>query len=342
MTLDRVLIVLGAAALLSALATGLLGRLGERLGLVALPGGRRQHARPIARTGGMGLFVGFFTVAVGLFLFAPLKPEHTLPLIGVISGSGLVFLVGALDDRYELQAGPQFLAQLAASAIAIGTTVWIQEVTLPGQSTPTVFPWFITYPLTVFWIVGMMNTVNFVDGLDGLAAGVGAIAAALFAIHSWRLGQPEIALYSVALAGACLGFLAFNFYPARTFLGSAGAMVLGYALATLSILAPARVATAVLVMAIPIADVAFQIVDRWRRGQSPLQGDRGHLHFRLADLGLPHWQIVLGYWGLCALFGATALLTESRIMKLAAIGVLGLAVVLLLALLNRRRPSTGG
>ena len=114
-------------------------------------------------------------------------------------------------------------------------------------------------------------------------------------------------------------------------------MTLGYALATLSILAPARVATALLVMAIPIADTGFQMIDRWRRGQSPTHGDRGHLHYRLLDLGFSQRQIVLGYWVFCAVFGALALLTPSPLYKLIAIGVLVLIVVGLLALLSRRQ-----
>jgi UDP-GlcNAc:undecaprenyl-phosphate GlcNAc-1-phosphate transferase len=188
--------------------------------------------------------------------------------------------------------------------------------------------------------MGMMNTVNWLDGLDGLATGVGGIAALLFALHAYSLAQHTIALYALALAGACAGFLPFNFRPARVFLGSAGAMVLGYALATLSILAPARVATALLVMVIPIADTAFQIVDRWRRGHSPLKGDRGHLHFQLVDRGLPQTRIVLAYWAFCAVFGALALLIESRIYKLVALGGLGLAVVAVLVWLRRPTPPS--
>ncbi len=333
------IIAFGLALLLAALSTPLFGKLGERLGLVALPGGRRRHNRPVSVLGGVGLFVGFAVTALGLYLFAPLRPEHRLPLAGVLLGAGFVFLVGLADDRYEFKAGPQFLAQLVAAGIAIATTVWIQEVTLPVLGLRH-FPWFITYPLTIGWVVGMMNTVNFFDGLDGLAAGVGAIASGLFAIHSYSLGQKEMALYPLALAGACVGFLLFNFHPARVFLGSAGAMVLGYALATLSILAPARVATALLVMAIPIADTAFQILDRWRRGQPPTVGDRGHLHFRLIDLGLSQRRIVVGYWLFCAAFGAVALLTASRLYKLIAFGVMGLAVMALLVFLEWRQRDT--
>jgi len=330
------LITFFAAAIIAALGTLAAIWLGRRLGLVDQPGGRRRHSGPVPRIGGLGIFAGFFGVAAALYLFAPLKPDHHLPIAGLIVGSAFVFTFGLADDAFEFKAAPQFIAQVIAAIIAIATTVWIQEVTLPVFGFRH-FPWFVTYPLTIAWVVGMMNTVNFLDGLDGLAAGVGAIAALLFALHSYRLGQIEIALYPLALAGACVGFLLFNFHPARVFLGSAGAMVLGYALATLSILTPARVATALLVMAIPIADTAFQIVDRWRRGQPATRGDRGHLHFRLMDLGLSQRQIVLGYWLFCAAFGAVALMTTSRLYKLAAFGAMGLAVVLGLALLSRRQ-----
>jgi UDP-GlcNAc:undecaprenyl-phosphate/decaprenyl-phosphate GlcNAc-1-phosphate transferase len=329
--------VVVAALVVAAVATPLAGRVGSRLGIVDRPGGRRRHAGAIARIGGVGLFAAFFGSTAVLFAMRVYNPEHALPLAGVLLGSILVFAFGLADDRYEYSAWPQILVQLAAAAIAIATTVFIQQVTLPFVG-PVEFPWFITIPLTTLWVMGMMNTVNFLDGLDGLAAGVGAIAALLFAVHSYRLGQDEIALYSLALVGACLGFLYYNFHPARVFLGSAGAMTLGYALATLSILAPARVATALLVMAVPIADTAFQIYDRWRRGQPPMRGDRGHLHYRLIDLGLSQRQIVVGYWVFCAVFGTLALVIDAPVYKLIAMGALGLVVVGLLATLRRRGP----
>ena len=330
------LITFFAAAIIAALGTLAAIWLGRRLGLVDQPGGRRRHSGPIPRIGGLGIFAGFFGVAAALYLFAPLKPEHHLPIAGLIVGSAFVFTFGLADDAFEFKAAPQFIAQVIAAIIAIATTVWIQEVTLPVFGFQK-FPWFVTYPLTVFWIVGMMNTVNFLDGLDGLAAGVAAIAALLFGAHMLKLDQPSIALYAFAFAGACLGFLPFNFGPARIFLGSAGAMVMGYALAALSILAPARVATALLVMAIPIADTAWQIFDRWRRGQSPFRGDRGHLHFRLVDSGWPQNRIVVLYWVFCAIFGLLSLTIESRLSKLIAFVVLMAAVGGALALLARRK-----
>lgn len=330
-------LVFGTALVIAALGAWLALKLGPRLGLMQAPGGRRRHPRPVSRLGGQGLFAGFFAVGLALYLsgILPADANLHLPLLGVLSGTALAALAGLADDRFDLKPALQFLAQVALALLALFMDIYIGRVTLPVFGEWEI-PLVIAYPLSVFWMMGMLNTVNWLDGLDGLAAGVGAIAALLFALHSLQLGQPEVALYSFALAGACLGFLLFNFYPARVFLGSSGAMALGFALAALSIIAPARVMTALLVMAIPIVDVAFQIVDRWRHGRSPLQGDRGHLHFRLADLGLPQPFIVLGYWLFCLAFAAAALLIESRLLKLATFGVLVIVVIGLLVLLSRR------
>ncbi len=336
------LAVLASAAGLAAVGSVLAVPLGRRLGLLAEPGGRRRHTGPVPRLGGLGVFLGFFGVALALAVFAPLKDEHRLPILGVLIGTLFVFVFGLADDRWEFSAGPQFAAQIAAAVIANAATVFIEQVTLPVFGLVDFRPWrwLITYPLTTLWIMGMMNSINFLDGLDGLAAGVGAIAAILFAIHSQALGQPEIALYSLALAGACLGFLPFNFFPARVFLGSAGALTLGFALSTLSILAPARVMTALFVLVIPIADTVFLILERWRRGQSPFQGDRRHLHFRLMDLGLTQRQIVVGYWLVCALFGGAVLLIDSREGKTITLAVMGVLILLGLFRLSRAPAIT--
>jgi UDP-GlcNAc:undecaprenyl-phosphate GlcNAc-1-phosphate transferase len=340
MTITPLSVLIAGLAFVIALAlTPVVGALGKRLGLVAVPGGRRQHSGLVPVTGGVGLFLAFFGVAWGLFATGTFKPEHDLPLRGMLIGTAFVFLCGLADDKVEFRAGPQFVMQVGAALIAIAFTVWIQEVTLPILG-PKRFEWYITYPLTITWVVGMMNTVNFLDGLDGLATGVSAIAAVLFAVHSFTLGQNEIALYALALAGACVGFLIFNFNPARVFLGSSGAMTLGFALAALSILAPARVATALLVMAIPITDTAFRIYDRWRHGRPPMQGDRGHLHYLLLDRGFSQRQIVVGYWIFCAVFGALALLISAPIYKLLALGVLGLMVGGVLRVLTRKDASS--
>jgi len=324
--------------------------IGYRLGIVAQPGGRRTHPGSVPRTGGIALFGGFTAGALLTFvLWRPTNPDDVSRLTAVMAGTVFVFLFGLWDDRYELAAWPQFVAQAVAALIAIAGTVFIERFTNPITNQLVVIPelvpvfgWGVVVALTIFWVMGMMNTVNWLDGLDGLAAGVGFIAATLFAIHSYRLGQLEIALFPTALAGACLGFLPFNFYPARVFLGTAGAMVLGYALATLSILAPARIATALLVLGIPIIDVAWLIFSRWRRGTSPTHGGRDHLHHRLLDLGLTQRQIVFIYYLFCLFFGVMALAAPSRLFKLIALLVMGVGTLISLWWLSRRVARNRG
>lgn len=336
-------VVFAVSFLLAFGLTPLSAVIGRRLGAVDRPGGRRAHVGAVSRLGGIALFGGFMGgAALAFALWRPSNPDDMRRLAAVAAGTVFVFLFGLWDDQHELAAWPQFAAQAVAATIAIAGTVFIERFTNPLTNELVVIPevlpffgWGVVFAITVFWVMGMMNTVNWLDGLDGLAAGVGFIAATLFAIHSYRLGQPEIALFPTALAGACLGFLPFNFYPARVFLGTAGAMVLGYALATLSILAPARIATALLVLGIPIVDVAWLIVNRWRRGESPTHAGRDHLHYRLLDLGLNQRQIVLIYYLFCLFFGGLALLAPSRLFKLLALLVLGIGTLIALWWLSR-------
>jgi UDP-GlcNAc:undecaprenyl-phosphate GlcNAc-1-phosphate transferase len=338
--------VLGSAFFLSLLLTPVVARLGRLLGLVDWPGERRRHVEPTPRIGGVALCLSFVTVAsiaylIEFVLQTPAVPDDALRLRGVLLGTAFVASVGFLDDWFELKPGPQYVAQFVAAIIAIAHTVFIQEVTNPLKGEPQTLSDVETFAFTVFWVMGMMNTVNWLDGLDGLAAGVGAIAALLFAIHSYNLARVHepmrvyVAFFPLALAGACLGFLPFNFYPARVFMGSVGAMTLGYALATLSILAPARIATALLVMAIPIIDVAWLIFSRWQRGMRPSQAGRDHLHFRLLDRGWSQRRIVALYYGFSAFLGSLALLMPSGLYKLLALIVMGALTVVILVWLSR-------
>ncbi len=309
--------------------------LSRRTNIAAAPGGRRQHRGIIPKLGGLAVFGGLAAGWGVAWWLAPLgNPADRLRIMGVVAGTLVVFIGGLLDDHYGFKPGPQFGIQAVAVLIAILTTVFIERFTNPLNGKLVVMDMWAVVPITAFWIMGMMNTVNWLDGLDGLATGVAAIAALLFALHMRSLGQPEIALYALALAGACLGFLPFNFSPAKVFLGSAGAMVLGYTLATFSILAPARYATALLVMAVPITDTAWQIIDRYRRGAPLTKGDRGHLHYRLLDMGFSQRRIVLAYWLFGAVFGALSLFT-SPLVKLLTLALLVLALFGVLAFLAR-------
>jgi UDP-GlcNAc:undecaprenyl-phosphate GlcNAc-1-phosphate transferase len=326
---------LGLAALLTPLA----GRLGRRLGIVDRPGGRRAHVGEVPRLGGVPLFLAFVTaVGVGQALSIPTADEkEPVRLLGLLIGSAFLFIVGLIDDRWDLRPLPQFAAQLAAAIIAVLTHIQLERFNNPLTDTEVVLPMIAYVPLTVFWVTGMITTVNWLDGLDGLSAGVGAILCVVLAIHMHSFGQPSVAILPLALLGALLGFLPYNFAPARVFLGSAGAFFLGYALSALGLIAGARVATVLMVIGLPIVDVAWQIFDRLRRRRPPTQGDRGHLHFRLLDLGISQRAIALLYWGFCALFGVLTLTIPSRLYKLIALVGIGVVVILVLAWLSRRR-----
>lgn len=306
--------------------------LGPKLGIADAPGGRRQHQGVISRLGGVALFGGFMGAAVFVLLRdgSIVGTADYRLLLGVIVGTLFVFIFGLADDFFEFPAWPQYVAQFAVALMAIYFTIFIEFVTFPFLDKATQFPKLITYLFTLFWVIGMINTVNWLDGLDGLAAGVTAIAALLFAWHAYKLGQVKVYLFPLALAGASLGFLLFNFSPAKIFMGSSGSYTLGWALASLSILAPAKVATALLVLGIPILDVAWLMIWRWRKQGSPMVSGRDHLHFRLLDMGFSQRKIVLGYYLFCLTFGLLALLISSRVYKLLAMLVLGVSTLFLL------------
>ena len=333
------ILVFAVTLVLSLTLTPLTQRLGEHYGFVALPGGRRRHVGAKSRLGGVALFVAFMTAAV-LAQFLPVErhdPKELTRLLGLLLGSTFIFLVGIYDDKKELSPAPQIAAQFIASLIAIHFLIFIEVVNNPFTNLQIWFPWFITVPFTIFWLMGMMNTVNWLDGLDGLAAGVAAILSAVLAFHMYREGQYSVALLPLALLGATLGFLPYNFHPARVFMGSSGSFFLGFAVGALGIIAGAKMATVLLVMGIPILDVAWRILDRFRLGRSPLVGDRGHLHFRLLDLGLSQRQIVILYYLFCSFFGLLALVISSRLYKFLALLVLGTMTLLVLLFVSRRK-----
>lgn len=312
-------------------------RLGLRLGIADKPGGRRKHSRVTSRLGAVPLFGAFIGAALLAQTFGvpTLDPQENTRLTGLLIGSAVIFVAGLLDDRFELRAGPQFAAQILAAGIAIAHLVFIERFHNPLIGQEQVLVGWQVVALSLFWYLGLMNTVNFLDGVDGLAATVSLIAASMTAIHMLREGQHSVALLPIALAGALLGFLVFNVQPARIFLGS-GAQYLGFTLACVGIIAGAKVALLLLVMGVPIADVVWQVIDRARRGKSPFEGDRGHLHLRLTDAGWSARRIVALYAAVCVAFGAVALLAQPPLLKLITLAVVLAGVVITLALLSSR------
>lgn len=335
-------LVFALALVVSVSASPLTQRLGQRLGITDRPGGRRQHRGEVSRLGGVAMYAGFAVAVLATLLlpdnFMPPRsdPKELTRLTGLLIGITAIFVFGLVDDKLQLPSRPQYIAQILSSFIAIAFIIFIERVNNPLGTGQIIFPGPVVWALTIFWFMGMMNTVNWLDGLDGLATGVSAIVAAFIAIHMMREGQLSVALLPVALLGATLGFLPHNFNPARVFMGSNGSYFLGWVLAALGIIGGAKVATILLAMGLPILDVAWLIYRRWRRGVKASSGGRDHLHHRLLDIGLSQRQIVLGYYAFCATFGALALFLENRLQKLLALGVLGLAALILLIWASRQ------
>lgn len=331
------LVTFATALVLALILTPLSGRLGTQLGIVARPGGRRHHHGVVSRLGGVGLVLGFFgALAVSRLIPIPTHdPNEVRRFWGLIVGGAAMFVFGLIDDRYELPAWVEYLGYALSALIAVASLLILERFNNPFTDQLVVLPALLYVPLTIFWITGMIVTVNWLDGLDGLATGVSAILALVLAIHMVRSGQFSVVPQALALLGASLGFLVYNVAPARVHLGSNGAFFLGYALGAMGLIAGGRVATVLLVMGIPIVDVAWTILDRWRHGESPFHGDRRHLHFRLQDAGISTRRIVYIYWGFCALAGAAALVLSSRFYKLLSLGLLAGLTVALLAYLSR-------
>lgn len=281
---------------------------------------RRMHKVPIPRMGGLAIFAGFL---VSVLFFVPLGTEFRSILIGAL----ILVVLGIIDDIMALKPKTKFAGQIIAALIPALSGVSIHGIVnpfVPGQySTLGIF----SIPLTVIWIVGITNAVNFIDGLDGLACGVSAIATVTMFIIAVLFGETYIALMMAALAGACLGFLPYNMNPAKIFMGDTGSMFLGYILATVSIqglfkfYAVISFAVPFILLGLPIFDTGFAIVRRLLKGQSPLQADRGHVHHRLIDLGFDQKQSVAILYAFSALMGLTAVIlartNESKLIILA-------------------------
>lgn len=325
---------------LSLVLVPLAGRAGRRLGLVDRPRPGEVQRKPTPRTGGYGLFAAFWLAVLPTLFLVPRFPDEYPRLAGFAAGSLVVLALAVLDDRYRLGPFPQLAGQILAGLTAAAFGILIENVANPAGGLIPVPVW-LGVPLTVFWVVVLINTVNLTDTMDGLAGGVAFIAAAVLFANSFVLGQFSIALLPLALAGAVTGFLAYNFYPARVFMGSSGSIFLGYALAILAIIGGAKLATAAMVLGIAMLDVGWVFVYRLSRGRSPFKGgDSAHLPHRLLRLGLPEWGVALLYYGLCLLFGLLAI-GLTKWAKVYGFAALAMVAGLLLLILARERPVRG-
>jgi UDP-GlcNAc:undecaprenyl-phosphate GlcNAc-1-phosphate transferase len=307
---DHLGVVWGAlvAFVVVMLLTPAVGGMARMLGAVDAPGGRRLNRHPVPRLGGLALFLGVFVPALAFL-------DLTRETRGVLLGAAVAVTVGAIDDFRGLLWWEKLGGQLTAAAIPTVFGVWVDRFTFPFVGIHAL-PHWAGIPLTILWIVAIMNMVNFLDGMDGLAAGVAAIAGATFAVIALSLAKPDAAILSAIVFGACVGFLRHNFYPARIFMGDSGAMLLGFVLATVSVQGLLKTAATValffplLVLAVPIVDTTFVVARRLKHGQKVFEGDQAHLHHRFLRRGFSQPRAAMTIWAWCLSLAAGALATR--------------------------------
>ena len=290
------------------LLTPAVGGMARMLGAVDRPDARRLNRRPIPRLGGLAIFLG---IVVPSLAFLDVSGE----IRGVLLGAAVATVVGAVDDFRGLSPPVKLAGQVVAASLPPMFGVWVDHFTFPFFGAVDVPAW-LGVPISIVWIVAVMNMVNFLDGLDGLAAGVCAIAGSTYAVLALSLGKIDPAILCAIVAGACLGFLRHNFFPARIFMGDSGALCLGFILAAVSIEGLLKTASTVvlllplLVLAVPILDTSFVVARRLKHNQPIYTADRGHLHHRFLNIGFSQRRAAVTMWLWCGSLAGAALATR--------------------------------
>ena len=289
--------------------TPAVGRVARVLGVVDEPGEqRRMHLRAVPRLGGLAIFLGIFIPGLAFL-------DLDGPYRGILLGAAVALTVGMVDDFRGLPWWGKLAGQAGAAVIPIVFGVTIEHFTFPFLGVHDLPEW-IAVVLTFVWIIAMMNMVNFLDGMDGLAAGICAIAGMTFAVLALSLGRPNAAVLSAVVAGACLGFLRHNFYPARIFMGDSGSLLLGFTLAAVAIEGALKTAATValffplLILAIPIVDTSFVIAKRLKYGRPLHEPTPWHLYHRFRNLGFSQGRAALYFYAWGAVLAGAALATR--------------------------------
>lgn len=305
-----VVLALLVALVVSFLTTPVVKSFAYKVGAIDVPkDARRMHKVPIPRLGGLAIFIGFM---VSILLFVNIRGNQQMQ--SILLGAVIIVVLGVVDDIMALPAMLKFVVQIVAALIPA-----LNGVTILAFSNPNIFSdklyWVLgglSVPFTVIWIVAITNSVNLIDGLDGLADGVSAISATTMLVIALLYAEAQVAIVMAALVGACVGFIPYNLNPAKMFMGDTGATFLGYILATMSIqglfkyYAVVSFVVPFLILGLPIFDTAFAFIRRIAHGQSPMHADRSHIHHRLIDMGLNQKQAVATLYVISAILGLSA------------------------------------
>lgn len=326
-----------AAAVMVFLLTPLAIKIAPKIGAVDIPqDDRRMHSVTMPRFGGAAIYLGSM---LAMIFFLPEAGDSRF--IGIPIGATLILLMGIADDIWGLSAMVKLVGQIAAAGILFGFSVQISFITNPFDGTYIYFPFLLSLIVTVLWIVGITNTINLIDGLDGLAAGVSLIATGAIAYIAFVDGRYEITMAFMALSGSCLGFLPWNFHPAKIFMGDGGALYLGFMIAALSVLSPMKSATVIatilplFVLALPILDTLMAIIRRIKNKRPIMEADKGHLHHRVMTVGMGQKRTVLVLYSISGIMGVAAILISQN-MVVEALFLIAIAVVLIYVFMKER------
>ena len=327
------------AAAVAALATPIAARLAKQLGVIDRPNERKVNLRDdIPLLGGLAVGLGFFVACALIVLRAEDASLYSGHIEGVLVGGAILMTVGAFDDRFTLSWKPKLAAQLCAAWVAIYYGFRIEHFTEPFEHNTWEFHPVVMFLITTVWIVAITNAMNLLDGLDGLATGVGAIVGLTLTYICWESGQVFGYMVGLALVGALLGFLPFNFSPAKIFLGDTGALLTGFSLSILALEGYAKATlltfvVPILALAVPIIDTGLSIVRRALRGRPIFDPDKQHIHHRMLESSGTHRDAVLSIYFLTACFCVIAV-SFTRLDGPAALIFLGLVVILTVRLLR--------
>jgi UDP-GlcNAc:undecaprenyl-phosphate GlcNAc-1-phosphate transferase len=292
------------AVAIAYILTPLVIRLAYGVGALDRPNQRKVHKKPIPRLGGLAIYLAF----VAAILYAlPLQETK-----GILISSSLIVALGIIDDLKQLSAKVKLLGQIGAALVLVLFGVRIEWLSNPFNG--IFYLHSLSIPVTIFWIVGVTNTVNLIDGLDGLAAGVSTIASVTLLLAAFRFGQESTIFFTAAIAGACIGFLRYNFNPAKIFMGDTGSMFLGFILSAVAITGTLKSAATIalgvpiLALGLPIIDTTCAIIRRYQNGTPIHEADKGHFHHRLLALGMSQKKAVLVMYGISSILGLAAII----------------------------------
>lgn len=333
--MDKCILPFFVAVFIAYITTPLAKKIANKIGAIDVPKDeRRVHKTPIPRLGGLAIYAA---TIISMLIFLPLDKK----LIYIMLGATIIVITGIIDDIKPLSAKIKLLAQILAAAVLVLGDIKIDFITKPFSSgDELLYLKAFSIPVTIFWVVGITNTLNLIDGLDGLAAGVASIAAMSLLFVASRFGYVSVMIMSAILAGSAFGFLPYNFNPAKIFMGDTGALFLGYMLSVIAIegvmksVAAIAIIVPILILGLPIFDTTFAIFRRVKNKRPIMEADKGHLHHRLLAKGFSQKKTVLILYSVSAFLGGTAVfLAEVEIHK--AIIMLGVLITLILFALSK-------